>query len=125
MSELKKVLGFKVGDFTTDQGEKVHFTHLYVCCPKEGVIGLSVDIFKCLNDNVIEGIKPGDYVKAYFNENKKVQLLVQEEPKEDLSVFSDVISIDEAIFVLDKFDKQSEEQPDEQTDEQTDKKPEG
>ena len=39
--------------------------------------------------------------------------------------FSDVISIDEAIFVLDKFDKQSEEQPDEQTDEQTDKKPEG
>lgn len=121
MSELKKVLGFKVGDFETDRGEKVHFTHLYVCFSKEGLTGLAVDIFKCLNDNVIEGIKPGDYVKVYFNENKKVQLLVQEEPKEDLSVFSDVISIDEAIFVLDKFDKQ----PDEQTDEQTDKKPEG
>lgn len=118
MSDLKKVLGYKVGDFTTDQGEKVHFTHLYVCYPKEGVTGLAVDIFKCLNDDVIEGIKPGDYVKAYFNENKKVQLLMTEKPsEEDLSVFSDVITFDESVFAFDKFDKQSKEQ--------TDKQPEG
>ena len=37
MSELKKVLGYKIGDFETDRGEKVHFTHLHVCYPKEGV----------------------------------------------------------------------------------------
>lgn len=124
MSDLKKVLGFKIGDFDPQDGtgKKVHYTHLYVCFPIEGVTGLAVDIFKCLNDDVIEGIKPGDFVKAYFNEKKKVQLLMPQEPTdEDLSVFSDIITFSESVFAFDKFDKQSEEQ----ADEQSDKQPEG
>lgn len=96
MSELKKVLGFKIGDFDTDKGEKVHFIHLYVCYPKEGVTGLCVDIFKCLSDGVLEGIKLGDYVIAYFNENKKVQLLLTEEPTEqDLLEFGEPVSVEQ------------------------------
>lgn len=96
MSELKKVLGFKIGDFETDRGEKVHFTHLYVCYPKEGVTGLAVDIFKCLSDDVLKDVKPGDFVTAYFNENKKVQLLMVEEPKpEDLLEFGEAVSVDQ------------------------------
>lgn len=99
MSELKKVLGYKIGDFKTDRGEKVHFTHLYVCFPKEGVTGLSVDIFKCLSDDVLKDIKPGDYVTAYFNENKKVQLLMPEEPTEqDLLEFGETLPADEAVL---------------------------
>ena len=35
MSDLKKVLGTKIGDFESEKGEKVHFTHCYVCYPKE------------------------------------------------------------------------------------------
>lgn len=96
MSELKKVLGYKIGDFETDRGEKVHFTHLYVCYPKEGVTGLCVDIFKCLSDDVLNDIKPGDYVTAYFNENKKVQLLMSEEPnKQDLLEFGEPVSVEQ------------------------------
>lgn len=96
MSELKKVLGYKIGDFETDRGEKVHFTHLHVCYPKEGVVGLAADIFKCLNDDVLKDIKPGDYVMAYFNENKKVQLLMPEEPTiEDLLSFGEILSPDD------------------------------
>lgn len=124
MSDLKKVLGYKIGDFDPQDGtgKKVHYTHLYVCFPKDEVTGLTVDIFKCLNDDVIKDIKPGDFVKAYFNENKKVQLLMPEEPtEEDLSVFSEIITFNEAVFAFDKFDKQS----DEQADEQADKQPEG
>jgi hypothetical protein len=103
MSELKKVLGYKIGDFETDRGEKVHFTHLYICHPKEGVVGLAVDIYKCLSDDVLKDIKPGDYVTAYFNENKKVQLLMPETPKaEDLLAFGETLDADEAVAMLDE-----------------------
>ena len=103
MSELKKVLGIKIGDFETDRGEKVHFTHLHVCYPKEGVVGLAADIFKCLNDDVLNGIKPGDYVIAYFNENKKVNLLMTETPTaQDLLEFGEILDADEAVAELDQ-----------------------
>ena len=95
MSELKKVLGYKIGDFETDRGEKVHFTHCYVAYPKEGVTGLAVDIFKCATDDVLNDCKIGDYVRAYFNENKKVVLFVSEEPTEqDLLEFGEAVSVD-------------------------------
>lgn len=103
MSELKKVLGYKIGDFETDRGEKVHYTHLHVCYPKEGVTGLCADIFKCMSDDVLDGINVGDYVRAYFNENKKVQLLMTETPSEqDLLEFGEVLTADEAVAVLDE-----------------------
>lgn len=98
MSKLKKVLGYKIGEFDPQDGtgKKVHYTHLYVCFPKDEVTGLSVDIFKCLNDDVLEGITPGDYVTVYFNENKKVQLLMSEEPTiEDLLAFGEILSPDD------------------------------
>ena len=44
MSDLKKVLGFKIGDFESEKGEKVHFTHCYVCYPKEGVTDLQIKV---------------------------------------------------------------------------------
>lgn len=92
MSDLKKVLGTKIGDFESEKGEKVHFTHCYVCYPKEGVTGLAVDIFRCDNDDVLNDCKIGDYVHAYFNENKKVVLFVPEVPsKEDIQPFIEVL----------------------------------
>lgn len=103
MSELKKVLGYKIGDFVTDRGEKVHFTHVYVAYPKDGVTGLCVDIFKCDNDDVLDGIKINDFVRAYFNENKKVVLLMSEEPTEqDLLEFGEVLTADESVALLDE-----------------------
>lgn len=103
MTDLKKVLGYKIGDFETDRGEKVHFTHLYVCYPKDFVTGLCVDIFKCVSDEVLNDCQIGDYVRAYFNENKKVQLLMPENPTEqDLLEFGEILTADEVIAVLDK-----------------------
>lgn len=94
MTDLKKVMGWKIGDFVTDKGENVHFTHCYVAYPKEEVTGLCVDIFKCDNDDVIKDIKPNDYVRAYFNENRKVVLFVTEEPKkQELLEFGETIDV--------------------------------
>lgn len=96
MTQVKKVLGYKIGDLKNDKGEKVHFVHLNVCYPKEGVTGLAVDIFKCVSDDVLNGINPGDYVMVYFDENKKVQLLMPEEPTiEDLLSFGEILSPDD------------------------------
>lgn len=113
MSKIKKVLGFISGDLPNNKGENVHYTHLHVCYLKEGVTGLAVDIFKCVSDDVLEGVNPGDYVKAYFDENKKVQLLLKEEPSEqDLSEFDNALLdplTSEAVALLAKqSDEQSE-----------------
>lgn len=96
MSELKKVIGYKIGDFTDNKtGKNVHFTHAYVVFPKEEVVGLTVDIFKCDSDEVLKDINVGDYVRAYFNEKKKVVLFVTEEPTtEDLQSFGEPVSVE-------------------------------
>ena len=45
MIELKKVLGYKIGDFKTDDGEMLHYIHLYCAFPKDDVVGLAVETF--------------------------------------------------------------------------------
>ena len=53
---------------------------------------MAVDIFRCDNDDVLNDCKVGDYVHAYFNENKKVVLFVPEVPsKEDIQPFIEVL----------------------------------
>lgn len=103
MSELKKVLGFKCGDFETDKGENVHFTHCYVAYPKEGVTGLAVDIFKCNDDTVLNDVKVGDYVRAFFNEKRKCVLLVSEEPSQQ-----DLLEFGETVDVVKQLDEVTE-----------------
>lgn len=103
MSELKKVLGFKIGDFETEKGEKVHFTHCYVCFPREDVTGLVVDIFKCNDDTVLNDIKVGDYVRAFFNEKRKCVLLVSEEPSQQ-----DLLEFGESVDVIKELDEVTE-----------------
>lgn len=97
MSKLKKVIGYKSGEFQPDnKDEKVHFTHVYVAYPKDEVVGLCVDIFKCASSDVINDIKPGDYVEAFFNENKKVVLFVTETPTaEDLQAFGEPVPVEQ------------------------------
>lgn len=75
MSELKKVLGFKTGDFTPENGETLHYIHLYCAFPKEDVTGLAVETYKVASDDVLEGIQFGDYVELYFNDKKRVVLI--------------------------------------------------
>lgn len=94
MTDLKKVMGWKIGEFVTDKGENVHFTHCYVAYPKEGVTGLCVDIFKCDDEMVLIDVNIGDYVKAYFNENRKVVLFdVQKPSEQDLLKFGETVDV--------------------------------
>lgn len=75
MIELKKVLGYKIGDFKTDDGEMLHYIHLYCAFQKDDVVGLAVETFKVATDNVLDDVKFGDYVELYFNDKKRVVLI--------------------------------------------------
>lgn len=75
MIELKKVLGYKIGDFKTDNGEMLHYIHLYCAFPKDDVVGLAVETFKVATDDVLDDVKFGDYVELYFNDKKRVVLI--------------------------------------------------
>lgn len=75
MIELKKVLGYKIGDFKTDDGEMLHYIHLYCAFPKDDVGGLAVETFKVATDDVLDDVKFGDYVELYFNDKKRVVLI--------------------------------------------------
>lgn len=72
MIELKKVLGYKIGDFKTDGGEMLHYIHLYCAFRKDDVVGLAVETFKVATDDVLDDVKFGDYVELYFNDKKRV-----------------------------------------------------
>lgn len=91
MNELKKVLGFKIGDFVTESGENLHYIHLYCCFPKEDVTGLAVETYKVASDDVLEGVQFGDYVELYFNDKKRV-VLINKLPQtdENKALFYDV-----------------------------------
>ena len=75
MANVKKVLGYRIGDFTTDDGKDLHFVHLFTCSPSDGVIGLASEKFKVDSDDVLEGVEFGQFVELYFNDKAKVVLI--------------------------------------------------
>lgn len=93
MSELKKVVGFKIGDFENDKGEKIHFAHLFVLSTDENVVGLKAEKFSVADDDVLNDVTMNGYSKLYFNDKKKVVLIQQVEPtEEDRAEFYDSVS---------------------------------
>lgn len=85
MSNVKKVMGFKTGDFYDEKsGQNRHFIHLYCIYPDDSVTGLRAEVFKCSSDDVLNGVTFGQYVELYFNEKKKVSFINSIEPTEEI-----------------------------------------
>lgn len=102
MTDLKKVVGYRSGEFANDRGEVIKFTHLYFEVPREGVTGLAVDIGKCKTSDVLEGVKIGDYVELYYDEKKRVVLVQPVVPSaSDLADFEyvdpDSLTVDDLV----------------------------
>ena len=94
MTNLKKVLGYRIGDFKTDDGNFIHYVHLFCAYPADNVVGLCSEKFRVDSDDVIEGVKFGDYVELYFNDKKKVVLIQPVKPtREDLTEFYDDVTL--------------------------------
>ncbi|MBQ9673202.1 MAG: hypothetical protein IJV39_01095 [Ruminococcus sp.] len=101
MTNLKKVLGYRIGDFKSDDGNNIHFVHLFCAFPTDGVVGLMAEKFKVDSDDVLDGVQFGDYVELYFNDKKKIVLIQPVAPTpEDLKDFHEDVpepSIDNIV----------------------------
>ena len=71
MTDLRKVVGWFSGEFTTDRGEQLQYYRLFVLYPKDDVVGLACEQVKLRDMEVLNGVEIGDYVELYYNENKK------------------------------------------------------
>ena len=85
MSNVKKVMGFRTGDFYDSKaGKNRHFVHLYAFFPDDSVTGLRAEVFKCVSDDVLDGVTYGQFVELYFNEYQKVSFINSIEPTKEI-----------------------------------------
>ena len=75
MANVKKVLGYRIGDFKADDGKEIHFISLFTAAPADGVVGLQSEKYKVDSDDVLEGVEFGQFVELYFNDKQKVVLI--------------------------------------------------
>lgn len=68
MSDLKLVLGFFTGQFTTrDTGEVKIYHNLSVAYPRNGATGIFVERIPVRGENPFVGIQVGDYVETMYD----------------------------------------------------------
>lgn len=84
MAKIKKVLGFKIGDFNTDDGKCIHFINLFTASPAVGVIGLQSEKFKVDSDDVLNDVELGQFAELYFNDKQKVVLIQPIQPTDEI-----------------------------------------
>lgn len=87
MSNYKKVLGYKIGDFMADNGNNYHYINLFTAAPADGVVGLVAEKHKVDSDAVLDGLVLGSIVELYFNDKGKVVLIMPVlDPTDDILI---------------------------------------
>ena len=72
-------LGWASGMFETDKGEKMPYHNMYVASPVSSYVsndyqasGMKAEKKKCISSDVWQGLEPGDRVKLFFDDKKRV-----------------------------------------------------
>ena len=72
-------VGCAQGNFTTEKGERKAYYNMYVLSPVSTyqsedyqAYGYKAEKKTCLTPDVLEGFKPGDRVKLFFDDRKRV-----------------------------------------------------
>lgn len=83
MNETYEIIGYQYGTFNGTNGEAVQYANLFCVQDFKGEAnqnycfdGKKAFIFKCVNAAVLKDAEIGRSAKLYFNEYKKVQLIV-------------------------------------------------
>ena len=81
--EVKMIVGYRSGEFVTEQGEKIEYFRLSV---------LSQSDVKVKDSEVLEKAKLGSFVNLYFDDKKKCILIneVENVDEETLNAFTAV-----------------------------------
>ena len=72
-------VGWEAGRFQTDRGEMMPYANMFVLSPVSSyesedyqASGMKAEKKKCLSPEVWNGLEPGDRVKLFFDDKKRV-----------------------------------------------------
>lgn len=87
MNDVKMIVGYRSGDFVTDQGERIEYHRLSVLYPSDDTTGLKAEEVKVRDAQVLENVKLGAFVNLYFDDKKKCILIneVEDDDEETLT----------------------------------------
>jgi hypothetical protein len=90
--EVKMIVGYRSGEFVTEQGEKIEYFRLSVLSQSDDTTGLKAEEVKVKDSEVLEKAKLGSFVNLYFDDKKKCILIneVENVDEETLNAFTAV-----------------------------------
>jgi len=79
MNDVKMIVGYRSGEFVTEQGERIEYYRLSVLYPSDETTGLKAEEVKVRDAQVLESVKLGAFVNLYFDDKKKCILIKEVE----------------------------------------------
>lgn len=91
-NDVKMIVGYRSGEFVTEQGERIEYYRLSVLYPSDDTTGLKAEEVKVRDAQVLENVKLGAFVNLYFDDKKKCILIneVENVDEETLNAFTAV-----------------------------------
>ena len=83
MNDVKMIVGYRSGDFVTEQGERIEYYRLSVLYQSDDTTGLKAEEVKVRDAQVLENVKLGAFVNLYFDDKKKCILINEVENVDD------------------------------------------
>lgn len=92
MNDVKMIVGYRSGEFFTEQGERIEYYRLSVLYQSDDITGLKAEEVKVRDAQVLENVKLGSFVNLYFDDKKKCILIneVENVDEETLNAFTAV-----------------------------------
>lgn len=83
MNDVKMIVGYRSGEFVTEQGERIEYHRLSVLYQSDDTTGLKAEEVKVRDAQVLENVKLGSFVNLYFDDKKKCILINEVENVDD------------------------------------------
>lgn len=83
MNDVKMIVGYRSGDFVTDQGERIEYHRLSVLSQSDDTTGLKAEEVKVRDSEVLASAKLGSFVNLFFDDKKKCILINEVENVDD------------------------------------------
>lgn len=77
------IVGYRSGEFVTEQGERIEYHRLSVLYQSDDTTGLKAEEVKVRDAQVLENVKLGAFVNLYFDDKKKCILINEVENVDD------------------------------------------
>lgn len=77
------IVGYRSGEFVTEQGERIEYHRLSVLYQSDDTTGLKAEEVKVRDAQVLENVKLGSFVNLYFDDKKKCILINEVENVDD------------------------------------------